>query len=75
MMLREGLRKPYVASSEGGHCPRAREFPFGTELDAVLVSRSPLFHKALEAGTLNVILFAEETELIQVVKFRPSLIC
>lgn len=75
MMLREGLREPYVASREGGHCPRAREFPFGTALDALLVSRRPPFHKALEAGALDVILFAEETELIQVVKFRPSLIC
>lgn len=35
MMLREGLRKPNMASSEGGHCPRAREFPFGTEQSTV----------------------------------------
>lgn len=47
----------------------AREFPFGMELDAMLVSRSPLFHKALAASDLDVIIFAEGTELIQVVKF------
>lgn len=73
MMLREGLREPHVASSEGGYGPRARECPFGTELDALLASRSPRFHKALEAGALDRLLFAEEMELIQVVTFRPSL--
>lgn len=52
-----------------GHYCHAREFPFGMELDAILVSLSPLFHKVLAASALNVIIFAEETELIQVVKF------
>lgn len=52
-----------------GQYRHAREFPFGVELDAMLVSRSPLCHKALAANALDVIIFAGETELIQVVKF------
>lgn len=42
------------------------------ELDTMLVSGSLQFHKALAASILDVIIFAGETELIQVVK---SILC
>lgn len=66
---RNGARSQMWYLVKVGHYCRAREFPFGLELDAILVSGSLLFHKVLAASALDVIIFAEETELIQVVKF------
>ena len=47
MMLKEWLKKPYVASSEGWTLLSCQRISIWHELDAMLVSRRPLFHKAL----------------------------
>jgi hypothetical protein len=39
------------------------------ELDATMVSPGLLFHKALAVNDLDVIVFAEEPDLIHIVKF------
>lgn len=74
VMLQGALERPDATCSKGWTLPSCRRNSVlhGTGCH-ILLSHHLLSHRTLVAPALDVLVFAEETKLIQVVKFTPCL--